>query len=270
MATQNIDLNTEEESKRDNSEANKASENNPQSQPASEKKKVGEKDTPKEYSVSEIFSMMNAKTQFVQKIREEISELDKKIISNSALIEELTNKIRPVSRIRSKYKLNGTIKEKLPLQDRKGIKLEVKVLENQTLILEDQKERLTVTLKKRAGEVESDLKNDELIQKAKSLKWTKRNKWSIKEKILKTLNTGLKTEKQTLLTLQSYANSKRETADEDFSKLLSEFLDRTDSETFILCSHELRKEMYDIIKLTIKKWNPKRDSEISELEIPSK
>lgn len=270
MAKHNKNNKAFEKHEADHSTPKRENDNDKKPQLVSENETGENMDASKEYSVSEILSMMNAKTSDVQKTREEISVIDKKINTNSALIEELANKIRPVSRIRSKYKLNGELKERLPMQDRKGIKLEITVLENQNLILEDQKERLNSTLKKRVGEVEDDLKKDRVIQKAKSLKWTKRNKWSVRGKILKTLNSGLKTEKQTLLTLQSYANSKSTSANDNFAKLLSEFLDKIDSETYILCSHELRIEMYEIIKLTLQKWNSKRSHEFTELEIPNK
>lgn len=226
--------------------------------------------TPKAFSTAEIFAAMNSKALRFQELCKNIAENEAQIKQIKTRMQELSAKIKPISRLAKKFNPRGENFAKITPQQRKTIKHEIKMLKNQKILIEDQNSGANAELVQIDKNMRGDLKLDELRNKAQSKHWTKRNKRFVEARILKTLNTSIKDYKEDLVTLYNISITDINHVNEEFEKALSKFLDNVDIETAILCSHELRKESYEIIRLTITEWDIETTPEFTKLVFPEK
>ncbi len=224
----------------------------------------------KDYSIDDIFLSMNAKSARIKQLHTLITDLEINISTLKEQKVSLSLRVKPVGRLIKKFNPEGLVFDNISFQDRKAIKLEIKIIKNQLILLNNQLSELKKELSSQASTINNELKKDELINKAQSNDWTKRNRWSIEARIIKTLNNSLKKDQSNLVSLQSLASSEAINAKEEFAKALQNFLDNEDAETSILCSYKLRSSLYEAIRLTLTDWDNSLTPEFTKLIIPNK
>jgi len=229
-----------------------------------------EDSTPNAISTEEKFAGMNSRALRFQELCKNIEENEVQINQIKTRILELSAKVKPISRLEKKFNPRGKIFVKITPQQRKTIKHEIKMLKNQKILIEDQNSEANAELSQIDKNMRGDLKLDELRNKAQSKHWINRNRRFVEARILKTLNTSIKDYKEELVTLYSISTSDINSINGEFEKALSKFLDKVDIETAILCSHELRKESYEIIRRTIAEWDTETTPEFTKLVFPEK
>lgn len=218
-------------------------------------------------SVEEIFSAMNAKTREMEELRDSIRVLELDLAASKSELERLMKLVKPVGRLTKKFNPNS---EKFPTispTEKRALKVKIRVMKNQILLKKDNldKKRTSYNLYHKA--TLEQMKLDELRNKAQSGHWVKRNKWSVTARLVKFLNMLLVEHRESLLELAELAKVTDSYKGGDFAKKLESLLDAHDVETAILCSHELRSELYTSIGVTLKEWDTTISSQFTQLVI---
>jgi hypothetical protein len=229
-----------------------------------------EKDIPKERSVAEIMALMNTRSQEFQEMRTNISNIELDISSKKEKISELQLQIKPVRRVVRKLNPDGIKFESVSPHDRKSIRQEIKLLKNQVILKEDELDKMKTNYAGYNIDITTDMKNTELINKGQSTYWTKRNRWSVEARIVKTLNRLKADDVVTLRKLSRLAKSNADNSKLKFDNELQKVLDEFDPETSILCSYALRSTMYEAIRLTLSEWNSRSTADFTKLIFPEK
>jgi hypothetical protein len=228
-------------------------------------KKQEEPPVAKELSVSEIFTLMKEQTVKMKSCRDEIALIKSKATQLKARKKEIQSALKAVGNVSGKINVLGIKKTRLGSEDRLLLKAEKEFIKNELILLIEQKWIKMKELKQLVGSNIETSKNTQLRNKSMSNSYITRNRWSIESRVIETLNKGLKSHKENLLALQKLAILETEVAIKEFSESLENFLDTVDSETYVLCSHQLRSVMHASIRLTLKEWDAVKALEFTKL-----
>ena len=232
----------------------------------SQNSKTNQKDDPQKPTITEIFAMMNKSTKEFNLSRSLITELETEIDTLKKQKERLQETVKPIRRMERKFNPDGIVMVSCPTHDRKGIRHEIRVLTNQLILKEDQLMSKKNELAAYSNQISIDMKKAELVNKAQSRQWTKRNRWSIEARIVKTLNKLRSEDIKGLRELATLAKSKAANSKITFNNALQTTLDEYDPETSILCSYELRSVMYEAIRTSLMEWDNRKAPEFSKLK----
>jgi len=220
--------------------------------------KTTKEETPKQLTVPEIIGMMNASSSQLQTLQAEITKLDEEVETLKTQRAELRKQIKPIRKSVKKFNPDGITYTPVAPHDRKAIRLQIKVLTNQIILKEDSLATIKAAFAKYSDSVSAMMKKSELVNKAQSKNWTKRNRWSIEARIVKTLNKISVENIAILQDLARMANSETDDSKVLFDTKLQKTLDDFDAETSILCSYELKNDLYAVIYLTLKNWDSEK------------
>jgi len=107
-----------------------------------------------------------------------------------------------------------------------------------------------------------------LRAKAKSSYYHSKSSYFVKQRILKILNTIIKSDqKPDLVKVKQLADHSSGNGLKQFNAGMRDLLDVFDEDLVILCSHKHREEYFNLMRLTMLKWDPDSDTEINELVI---
>ena len=226
--------------------------------------------TSKEFSVTKIFAALKDQTIKMKNCRDDIAKIKSTSSQLKARKKEIQKALESIGNVSHKINVLGVKKTKLGAEDRLFLKAEKEFIKNELILLIEQKWIKMKELKQLVGSNITTSKNTQLRNKSMSNSYTSRNRWSIEGRVIDTLNKGLKSHNEALLALYKLAISEDEAATKAFSESLSDFLDTVDSETYILCSHQLKNDMHTSIKLTLKEWDAVNAPEFTKLNYPEK
>ncbi len=172
---------------------------------------------------------------------------------------------------RAQKKLKGKLVAKLTSEQRISLEVEVARLESKLIWVKEHIEHLQNRLNTiSAGELKK-LNIQKLYDNANSKLYTKRNKYSIKKKIISLFNDTLSGQdmqkKVDFLNVRNAAFKRGEDSEKEFNDSFAEFLQSTDIKVYILCSGKLKSELYESARLTLQNFNA-RDSVIKKLVTP--
>lgn len=216
-------------------------------------------------SEADIFAAMSSKTEQFHALRSDIETCEKELIALKAQKEALESKIKPVRRMIKVFNPNGTAFISVSPTERKAIRFQIKTINNQLILKEDNLSRMKHEYSAYAESINEQMRKNELRNKAQSKHWTKRNKWSVGGRVIKTFNLLRAEQLGKLRDLAKLAISKKKDHKPDFDNALQSLLDEFDAETSILCSHELKSTMYNSIRNLLKEWDPKKAPEFKKL-----
>lgn len=226
-----------------------------------------QEEAPKKYEVGDIFGMMTASSSKLQSLQADITKEEIDVDSIKSQRTELQKQIKPIRVSVKKFNPDGLKFASVAPHDRKAIRYQIKMLTNQLIIKNDLLAGKKAEFAKYSVSVSAMMKKLELKNKAQSKDWTKRNRWSIEARIVKTLNAIKAKNISKLRELAKLAAAKNADSKEAFDKMLQQTLDTFDQETSILCSYELRSSLYASIRATLKTWNSKKATEFTTLTV---
>jgi septal ring factor EnvC (AmiA/AmiB activator) len=229
--------------------------------------KTQQEEAPKKYEVEEIFGMMTASSSKLQSLQADITKEEIDIDEFKTQRAELQKQIKPIRVSVKKFNPNGLKFTSVAPHDRKAIRHQIKVFTNQIILKEDTLATKKAGFAKYSDSVSAMMKKSELVNKAQSKNWTKRNRWSIEARIVKTLNRIKAENISTLRELAKLAAAKKADSKEAFDKMLQDTLDEYDQETSILSSYQLRSSLYASIRATLKTWDSKKAGEFTALTV---
>ena len=120
------------------------------------------------------------------------------------------------------------------------------------------------------GSDKKALQYNALRAKAKSSYYHSKASYFVKQRILKILNTIIKSDqKPELVKVKQLADHSSGDGLKQFNAGMRDLLDVFDEDLVILCSHYNRELYYKIIRLTLLQWVPESDPEIEKLVIPN-
>ena len=212
----------------------------------------------KKYEVEEIFGMTSISSSKLQSAQADITKLEVEVKTLKSQRAELRKQIKPIRKSVRKFNPNGEKFESVAPHDRKAIRHQITVLTNQIILKQDLLATKKAAFAKYSDSVSAMMKKSELVNKAQSKNWTKRNRWSIEDRIVKTLNKISVENIAILQDLAREANSETDDSKVLFDTKLQKTLDDFDAETSILCSYELKNDLYAAIYLTLKIWDPQQ------------
>jgi len=218
-------------------------------------------------SVEEIFTMSTDIAKRFIKSQEIITELKTEIAELKKTKAMLSQRIRPISRVLRKINPDGIVFESISSQDRKAIRHEINLIKNKLLLKNEALRKEKANFDDYSAEVEKDMKKTELINKAQSVHWTKRNRWSVEAKLIRFLNNLRTNYMEDLTHLIECAKSEERNEKIIFNEELKSVLDKVDAETSILCSSILKNELYEAVRLTIKNVDPESILEFTTIAL---
>jgi hypothetical protein len=218
--------------------------------------------TPKtELTVTDIFTQMKEQTVKMKGARDAISNIRTKIGQLRKRQNEIQKALKATGRVASKISVLGKKKTRIGEEDRLIQKAEKEFIKNELILLNEQKWIKMNELKVLVGSNMKSSRKSQIQNKAMSSSYIARNRWSIEERLLATLNGVIEgTEdkyRDRLLILQKESQRIPEKDYKEFNKELEDFLDEVDVETYILCSHNLKEPLYKAITLTLRAWSGK-------------
>lgn len=208
----------------------------------------------------------NENTKKMVEADAELKKLDEKIANLKEDRKNLQLILKPVRRIdkeSSFVEINPLSKE-----ERKKIRALLKIIKEEMRTLRDQRYEKYNEFTALCEVVGEEADRKELARRANSKEYLKQNAWSIRGRVINTLNAARKKNLVQLKALATLAKSRSKKADEQFNPRLSDLLDATDPETYVLCSGLMRPELYEAIRLTLKAWDSRRAAEFTELIMP--
>ena len=220
-----------------------------------------DKDSPKvDKSISKIFTTMKEQTKNMDYTRGEISQIRDSIAQLKVHKKGIQKKLKAIGRVSNSIVVLGKKKQKkVGEEDRLLLKAEKEFVKNELIQLNELKWIKLKELKKLVGSDIKTSKKKQTLNKAMSNSYIARNRWSIEGRLLATFNGVIegnnKVHQDLLLSLQKDSRTVTEENIKEFNEKLADFLEKVDSETFILCSHNLKGPLYTAITLTLQEWS---------------
>lgn len=224
-------------------------------------------------SVSEIFAIMQDQTVRIKELHGRIASIRAKKAELKARKKEIQKLMKGIGRFEGKLNVISK-RSRLSQEDRLLLKAEKEFIKKELITLEEEKFRKMKELKDLVGSNVKSSKKQQTINKAMSKSYIARNRWSIEARLLKAFNDVIGGEnKEHLESLKALKNKVKDNMSDDdvvdFNNSLADFLDAVDPEIYVMCSHELKKPLFEAIRLTLGSWDAEKLSQISELVLPA-
>jgi hypothetical protein len=190
---------------------------------------------------------MHLATETIIKLRAAnklIPALDKRIYSVPTTTPIISTDVRKLNEL----KIIGVEKERVNLREKDRILLEQFV--------------------RAVGSDKAALQYEKMLSQAKSKSYHRGAGYFIKKMILQVLNKIIKNAKNELVDVKKLAEDLTNDGVKLFNGKMRDLLEEFDEKLVIRCSHYNRGFYYQIIRMTLSKWNPETESEITELIVP--
>ena len=261
--------------------------NNPQSNNASEESKtVSEKEQSKTSGkaieqtnlaipdiltddTAQIFVWLENSNQTPRQLKALLDTVDTKIELIEDILSKQSKQAQRVPGIDKRIETLELYGEQVETSDRYLSELNKIKLQTELTNLNEKRFQVWQKFVKACGSEKKALKYQNLRAKAKSSFYHSKSSYFVKQRILKILNTILKDDKSGLEEVKNLADNSSDDSIKLFNEKMRDLLDVYDEDLVILCSHFLREFYFNIMRLTLMKWNPETDLEITELADPN-
>lgn len=217
---------------------------------------------------AQIFAWLEKVNQTPRQLKGILDTLDTRIELIDEVLKQESKQVQNIPSVDKRIETLDLFDEQLETSDRYLSKLNKIKLNTELTNLREKRFQVWKKFVKACGSEAKALKYDNLRAKAKSSYYHSKSSYFVKQRILKILNSIIKKEKQSLDNLHLFADNPSDDGVKLFNEKLRDLLDIYDDDLVILCSHFNREFYFKTMRLTILKWNPQTDLEITELVVP--
>ncbi len=218
---------------------------------------------------AKIFVWLENANQTPRQLKTLLDTLDTKIELIEDILSKQSKQAQRVPGIDRRIETLDLSREQVETGDRYLSELNKIKLQTELTNLNEKRFQVWQKFVKTCGSEKKALKYQNLRAKAKSSYYHSRSSYFVKQRILKILNTILKEDKSGLEQVKNLADDSSDNGIKMFNESMRDLLDEYDEDLVILCSHFLREFYFNIMRLTLVKWNPETELEITELADPN-
>ncbi len=218
---------------------------------------------------AQIFVMLENANKTPRQLKALLDTVDTKIELNEDILSKQSKQAQRVPGIDRRIETLDLYGEQIDTSDRYLSELNKIKLQTELTNLNEKRFLVWQKFVKVCGSEKKALKYEGLRAKAKSKLYHSKSSYFVKQRILKIFNAILKDDKSALEEVKNLANSSSDDSIKLFNEKMRDLLDVYDEDLVILCSHFLREYYFNIMRLTLVKWNPEIDLEITELADPN-
>lgn len=218
---------------------------------------------------TQIFVWLENANQTPRQLKALLDTLDTKIELIEDILSKQSKQAQRVPGIDKRIETLDLSSEQVETSDRYLSELNKIKLQTELTNLNEKRFQVWQKFVKACGSEKKALKYQNLRAKAKSSYYHSKSSYFVKQRILKILNTILKEDKSSLEEVKNMANDSSDDSIKMFNERMRDLLDVYDEDLVILCSHFLREFYFNIMRLTLVKWNPQTDLEFTELADPN-
>ncbi len=218
---------------------------------------------------TQIFVWLENVNQTPRQLKALLDTLDTKIELIEDILSKQSKLAQRVPGIDKRIETLDLSREQVETSDRYLSELNKIKLQTELTNLNEKRFQVWQKFVKTCGSEKKALKYQNLRAKAKSSYYHSKSSYFVKQRILKILNTILKEDKSSLEEVKNMANDSSDDSIKTFNERMRDLLDKYDEDLVILCSHFLREFYFNIMRLTLVKWNPETELEITELADPN-
>jgi hypothetical protein len=261
----NIPQITEKAAEENNSGSQKNSGKNPTK--PSEKTNLAKPDILAD-DTAQIFAWLEGVNQNPRQLKDFLDTLDTRIELIDDVLSKQSEKSKRIPGIDRRIETLDLFDVQLETGERYLSELNKIKLQTELTNLKEKRFQVWQKFVKVCDSEKKALKYKNLRAKAKSQLYHKTAGYFIKQKILKILNTIIEKDKTALVEVKGLAEDTSEDGIKRFNEGLRDLLEVHDDDLAIQCSHHKREYYYQIFRLTILKWNPESDIQITEIVEP--
>ena len=218
---------------------------------------------------AQIFVWLENANQTPRQLKALLDTVDTKIELIEDILSKQSKQAQRVPGIDKRIETLELYGEQVETSDRYLSELNKIKLQTELTNLNEKRFQVWQKFVKACGSEKKALKYQNLRAKAKSSYYHSKSSYFVKQRILKILNTILKSDKSGLEEVKNLADNSSDDSIKLFNERMRDLLDVYDEDLVILCSHFLREFYFNIMRLTLVKWNPEADLEITELADPN-
>jgi hypothetical protein len=218
---------------------------------------------------AQIFVWLENANQTPRQLKALLDTVDTKIELIEDILSKQSKQAQRVPGIDKRIETLELYGEQVETSDRYLSELNKIKLQTELTNLNEKRFQVWQKFVKACGSEKKALKYQNLRAKAKSSFYHSKSSYFVKQRILKILNTILKDDKSGLEEVKNLADNSSDASIKLFNEKMRDLLDVYDEDLVILCSHFLREFYFNIMRLTLVKWNPEADLEITELADPN-
>jgi hypothetical protein len=249
--------------------------NIPQSNTTEESKIVAQQQLkPDSLDVSEMdeAQLMQA-MQNMWKKPEDLSKQRENIKVKIDLARDTTNKLRAANkRIPSLDKRIYSVPTTAPsiaTDERMLNELKIISLEKEVVNLLEKDDIISKQFIRACGSEKAALQFEKLLSQAKSKRYHRNTSYFIKQMILEVLNKIIKEDKTGIVEAKKLANDTTDQGIKLFNSKMRDLIELFDEKLVVRCGHYNRELYYEIMRVTLIKWDPEVDLQIEELGVPN-
>jgi hypothetical protein len=217
---------------------------------------------------AQIFVWLENANQTPRQLKDFLDTLDTKIELIDGILSEQSEKSKRIPGIDRRIETLELFDVQLEIGEKYLSALNKIKLQTELTNLKEKRFLVWQKFVKIFGSERKVLQYERLRAKAKSKLFHSKSSYFVKQRILKIFNTILKDDKSGLEEVKNLANNSSDTGIKLFNERMRYLLDVHDEDLVILCSHHKREYYYQILRLTILKWNPETDIQITEIVEP--
>lgn len=218
---------------------------------------------------AQIFVWLENANQTPRQLKALLDTLDTKIELIEDILSKQSKQAQRVPGIDKRIETLDLSREQVETSDRYLSELNKIKLQTELTNLNEKRFQVWQKFVKTCGSEKKALKYQSLRAKAKSSYYHSKSSYFVKQRILKIINTILKDDKSGLEQVKNLADDSSDNGIKMFNDRMRDLLDEYDEDLVILCSHFLREFYFNIMRLTLVKWNPETELEITELADPN-
>ena len=218
---------------------------------------------------AQIFVWLENANQTPRQLKALLDTVDTKIELIEDILSKQSKQAQRVPGIDRRIETLDLYGEQIDTSDRYLSELNKIKLQTELTNLNEKRFQVWQKFVKACGSEKKALKYQNLRAKAKSSFYHSKSSYFVKQRILKILNAILKDDKSGLEEVKNLADNSSDTGIKLFNERMRDLLEVYDEDLVILCSHFLGEYYFNVMRLTLVKWNPGTDLEITGLADPN-
>jgi len=204
---------------------------------------------------------------------EDLSKQKENIKVRVDLARDTANKLRAANkRIPSLDKRIYSVPTTAPsiaTDERMLNELKIISLEKEVVNLLEKDDIISKQFIRACGSEKAALQFEKLLSQAKSKRYHRNASYFIKQMILEVLNKIIKEDKTGIVEAKKLANDTTDQGIKLFNSKMRDLIELFDEKLVVRCGHYNRELYYEIMRVTLIKWDPEVDLQIEELGVPN-
>jgi hypothetical protein len=218
---------------------------------------------------AQIFVWLDEVNQNPKQLKDSLDTLDTRVELIDSILSEQSEKSKRIPGIDRRIETLDLFDVQLEIGEKYLSELNKIKLTTERTNLKEKRFLVWQKFVKVCGSEKKALKYEGLRAKAKSQLYHKNGGYFIKQRIGKIFNSIIESDKSALIEVKTLAEDTTDVGVKMFNEKMRDLLYEYDEDNVVLFLHVNRDLYFNIMRLTLVKWNPETDLEITELTEPN-